>query len=243
VNWYDRADEYDILFGWDPARECDFVLGASARWGIPEPRRILEPFCGSARLIGAMPGFAVGLDLNPHMLRIARHRARVVRADAARFAFAEGSFDLAFCLIDSFRHLHTEDEAHSHLACMGRALRPGAVYVLGLEVTGDVAGGDHTEETWSMERDGVRIDAKVQGLADADPHTRIETVHIVTDVGGERREFFNAMRVYGREDLQDLIDEEGSFEIAAAFDRGYDLENPVELDEIAGSAILVLRRE
>lgn len=244
MNWYDRAELYDILFGWDPRAEIEFLLGASAKWGIASPRRVLEPFCGSGRLLRPLPG-SVGFDINPAMVRWAARRSRVFRADAARFAVRPGSFDLAHCLIDSFRHLLTEEEARGHLRAVARALAPGAVYVLGFEVTGDMA-PDASVEEWAAERDGIRVEGYVTGLGDADPDTRIETGHFRMDVrrGGrhERIESFLPLRVYSRRQLEDLVDGEGSFEIAAVFDRSYDLARPVELDEIAGSAVLVLKR-
>ena len=54
LDFYDRVDLYDALFGWDPAAERDFVLGAGKRWGVGSARRILEPFCGQGRLLRAM---------------------------------------------------------------------------------------------------------------------------------------------------------------------------------------------
>lgn len=244
MNWYDRAELYDILFGWDPRAEVEFILGASASWGIASPGSVLEPFCGSGRLLRPMSG-AVGFDLNPFMVRYAARTSRVFRADAARFAVRPASFDLAHCLIDSFRHLVTEEEARGHLRAVARALVPGAVYVLGLEVSGDLE-GDASVEEWTVERDGLRIEGYVTSLGDADPDTRVETGHFRMDVyrGGryERVESFQPLRVYSRRQFEDLIDLEGSFEIAAVFDRSYDLENPIELDEISGSAVVVLRR-
>jgi len=166
VNWYDRAEIYDVLFGWDPRAEIEFILGASASSGIASPRRVLEPFCGSGRLLRPFPG-AVGFDLNPFMVRYA-------------------------------------------------------------------------------ERDGIRVEGYAAVLGDADPGTRVEAGHFRMDVHRagrfERIESFQPLRVYSRRQFEVLIDGEGAFEIAAAFDRRYDLSDPVELDEIAGSAVLVLRR-
>ena len=244
MNWYDRAEIYDILFGWDPRAEVEFLRGASASSGIASPRRVLEPFCGSGRLLRPFPG-AVGFDLNSNMVRYAARESRVFRADAARFAVRQESFDLAHCLIDSFRHLLTEEDARSHLRAVARALLPGALYVLGLEVSGDLLSGGSVEE-WSAERDGIRVEGYAAALGDADPETRVETGHFRMDVyrAGrfERIESFQPLRVYSRRQFEDLIDGEGSFEIAAAFDRRYDLACPVELDEIAGSAVVLLRR-
>lgn len=241
VGFYDRAELYDLLFGWDPSTERDFLLSASERWGVGRPRRVLEPFCGPGRLLRAMPGIAIGFDLNDAMLRRAARDCRVFRADATRFRVKPASFDLGFCLIDSFRHLLTEEGARSHLRCMGLALRFGAVYVLGFELTGDMQDAASAEE-WSVQSGGVEIRGRFSGLGDQDPVTRLETARVEIEAGPERIDETFPMRTYAREQFQDLVDEEGSFEIVAGFDRGYDLERPVELDELEGSAVIVLRR-
>ena len=242
MDWYRYAEEYDVWFSWDPATERDFVLGASERWGIAGPSRILEPMCGPGRLLRAMPGWAVGLDIRPEMVRHASRTNSVFRADAARFAVKEGSFDLAFNLIDSFRHLRPEQAAHDHLRCVAHALRPGAVYVLGLEINGDIP-ADVYRDSWEIERDGTMVRGFVEGVGDADPTRRTETMRVVYEVNGEEREFFHTMRTYTRRQIEDLIDDEASFEIAAVTDRHYDLEHPIELSEVAGSGVLVLRKE
>jgi len=241
--WYDRAEAYDILCGWDPRPERDFILGASERFGVGPARRVLEPFCGSGRLLRAMPGLAVGFDRNPHMVRYAKRTgARAFRADAGRFAVREASFDLAYCLLDSFRYLLTEEAARAHLRAVARALRPGGVYVLGMEVTGDLD-PEATRDAWSGDRSGIRVDGEVTCLGDR--AERIETlrVRLVVRNGGRREvvEDLEPMRVYARADLASLLAAEGSFEIAAAFDGRYDLGRPMPFERVAGSAVLVLR--
>jgi len=243
VGWYDRAEAYDILCGWDPQPERDFVLGASEAFGVGPARRILEPFCGSGRLLRAMAGRAVGFDSNPHMVRYAKGTgACAFVADAGRFAVREGSFDLAFCLIDSFRYLLSEEAALAHLRAVARALRPGGVYVVGMEVTGDLD-PDATRDAWSGERGDTRVDGEVACLGDR--FERVETlrVRLVIRRGDRREEVedFQPMRVYARADLASLLAAEGSFEIAAAFDGRYDLARPIRFDRVAGSAVLVLR--
>jgi SAM-dependent methyltransferase len=246
INWYDEALYYDVLCSWDPGTEREFVLGASERWGIAQPQRILEPFCGSGRLLRCLPQTAIGFDLNPAMVRYAAQQSLVFRADAGRFAVRAGSFDLALCLIDSFRHLTTHEAALGHMRSIAGALRPGAVYVLGLDVTGGMQADTSTED-WEMTRGDVRVAGTVGGLGDVDPNTRIETMRVQLDIRdrGKRRkiESFQPLRVYSAQDLQDLFREEGSFEAVACFDRRYNLEDPRPLDSIRGSAVLVLRRK
>lgn len=245
-DWYDEALYYDVLFSWDASTERAFVLGASRRWGVAEPDRILEPFCGTGRLLRVMPGRPVGLDLSQAMVRFAaRSGARAFQADAARFAVAPGSFDLAYCLIDSFRHLPTRAAARDHLRCVATALRPGAVYVLGFDIS---AGRDAEEslEEWKGQRGDITVKGRVQVLGDVDPRTLQETMLVELDVrhGKERRSIVSRqpLLVWSPEDLRSVLSEEGSFELVSSFARTYELDHPVPLEKVPGSVVLVLRR-
>lgn len=247
MDWYEEALYYDVLFGWDASRERDFLLAASARFGRgPTPARSLEPFCGTGRLLRVMPGAPIGFDLSPAMVRFARGSGcRVFRADAGRFAVAPAGFDLAYCLIDSFRHLLDEEAARRHLRAVATALRPGGLYVLGFDVTGGIAHEDSIEE-WETRRGKVHVAGRIEVLGDACPVRRIETMQVrldVTDGGRARRiESRQPLRTYTRAQARSLLDEVPGLEVVATFDRRYDLDLPVALERIDGSAVFVLRR-
>lgn len=243
--WYEHALYYDVWFGWDPARELAFLEGAARRFGLGAPRRALEPFCGTGRLLRAAPWPGVGFDLSPGMVRFAARRAAVFRADAARFAVAPGAFDLAYCLIDSFRHLLDEAAALGHLACVSRALAPGGVYVLGLDVSGGLD-PDGSVEAWAEARGDVRVDGEVRGLGDRDPIARRETMAVTLRVKHGRRRLElasrQALRTYTPGQLAALVAAAPDLEPVACFDRRYDLRAPVPLERARGSVVLVLRR-
>lgn len=248
VDWYDEALSYDVLFGWDATRERDFLLAASARYGVGRaPARALEPFCGTGRLLRAVPN-AVGFDLSRAMVRFAASTGcRVFRADASRFAVKPGAFDLAYCLIDSFRHLLTEEAARGHLRGVARALRPGAIYVLGFDVTGGLAHEDSIEE-WDSERGGLHVSGLIECLGDADRVRRVETMRVrltVKEKGRTRRvESRQPLRTYTHAQAHALLEDttEGALELVEVFDRRYDLERPMQLEAIDGSAVFILRR-
>jgi len=242
-DWYDHPKVYDVLCGWDTIKERSFVLGASRRFGVAEPRCVLEPFCGSGRMLRALGGRTFGFDVNPAMVRYAARWSHVARADATRLPVASARFDLALCLIDSFRHLRTGEQAEAHLREVARALMPGAVYVLGFDVTG---GGDPdvSADDWEMERDGMRVRGQVQGLGDrAD---RLETVRVgleIEEAGTTHRmETFKTMRTYSPAEVEEMLRVVGGFELVSCHARDYDLERVCDLDDIYGSAVLVLRR-
>lgn len=140
-----QADLYDLAFSWDVEDEADWLL---ERFG-PGTRSVLEPFCGNGRLF---PGFArrgvgtAGVDLSAEMLAKAAARMRDARLPAPLLAEADTRdfdlgrhFDGAFCPVNSFGYLHTDDDLARHLACVARHLRPGGRYLVqfGLRDLGD----------------------------------------------------------------------------------------------------------
>ena len=150
----DDAELYDIAFDWDVSEEVEWLLERLRR-----PRRVLEPGCGSGRMLAALAERgveAVGLELSPEMIRLAearlRGRARVVRADMTDFDLGE-TFDGAVCPVGTLGHLRP-DAAARHLECLARHLRPSARYLVQLGVrTDDVLGGS----VWDAERGETRL--------------------------------------------------------------------------------------
>src|SRR6185295_12637050 len=75
-DWYAHPRYYEAIFGVDTAREMDFVLALSRRYGTGG-ELLLEPACGAGRLIeeGARRGLRmVGYDASEVMLAHARRR-------------------------------------------------------------------------------------------------------------------------------------------------------------------------
>jgi len=146
---YERhAELYDAAFAWDIEEEVDWLL---ERLG-PECRSVLEPGCGSGRVLEplARRGLeAIGIDRSAAMVELARARgARVVLADMTAFDLGR-TFDGAVCPINTLAHL-TPAELAGHLERMGRHLRPGARYLVQLQLGGEA----HSSE-W--EANGVRV--------------------------------------------------------------------------------------
>jgi len=76
-------------------------------------------------------------DMNPQMVKYAQAQLRCVKGKANVFAANMTDFhlpqpvDVGACLLDSFRHLTTEESAIAHLRCMARAVRRDGIYLLG----------------------------------------------------------------------------------------------------------------
>jgi len=253
LDWYATPVYYDIVFDADTRREADFLEALHALHGRARGRRALEPACGSGRLVVelARRGWRVtGTDLSASMLGFARRRLRAegLRATlraADMAAFAErGRFDLAHCLVSTFKYLASEEAARSHLECVARALAPGGVYVLGFHLT-DYAETRRQRERWVAERDGVRVVCNIQGWP-ADRRRRTEEVRsrlVVHENGAlKRSETCWTFRTYDARQARRLLRAVPALEHVATYDFTYDLAAPRELDDAQLDVVLVLRR-
>jgi len=127
-----------------PVRVRDVVRGAVA---AADPS-ILDLGAGAGRFAGPFLAAAdryVAVDLSQGMLRELRSGfagARLIRADAARLPFADGSFDIVL-LMQVLSHLHNWRRA---LIDVLRSVTPGGVLAVG-RVVAPENGVDHAMKT------------------------------------------------------------------------------------------------
>jgi SAM-dependent methyltransferase len=146
----DDAELYDIAFGWDLSAEVEWLFERLGR-----PRSVLEPGCGSGRMLDAFARRGVdvaGIDTSQPMLELARGRlgeqADLRAADMTNFDLGR-TFDAAVSPINTLLHL-TPEQLARHLECMARHLRAGGIYLVqvGLLEPGQAKFADsHWEET------------------------------------------------------------------------------------------------
>ncbi len=170
LDWYDAPLYYDIIYDQDTARDADFLEAVGRQYVGRSRCAVLEPACGSGRLLAelARRGHAVaGFDASQPMLEFARQRlkraalrAQVKHARLEQFTYRR-RFDLAHCLVSTFKYLSSEAAAHSHLQCVAETLKPGGVYVLGLHLT-DYHKQQRERERWTGCRQGVQVVCNVQ---------------------------------------------------------------------------------
>src|SRR5947209_19820309 len=142
-NWFDYPQYYDIAFQAHTWQEADFIEAACRKYCPFAVRRFLEPACGSGRLITefAARGYQVtGFDLSQPALSYLRRRlarrllhAETFEAEMSNFRLAR-PVDAAYCTVNTFRHLLTEQAARGHLECFADSVRPGGIYILGLHL-------------------------------------------------------------------------------------------------------------
>jgi SAM-dependent methyltransferase len=253
IDWYEDALYYDIIFDAETPPEADFLEAVGERHVLTRGRRVLEPACGTGRLVVELAerGWNVtGFDISEGSLRFARQRlrernvkARLRFARMERFSFKE-RFDLAHCLVSTFKYLPDETSARSHLRCVAGSLKPGGVYVLGLHLT-DYEDRATNRERWVAARGGVEVTCNIQGWP-ADRRHRTERVRsrlAVREIDTLRHfETEWTFRTYSLRQLRSLLRSVPQFELIATYDFNHDIECPVPLDGEQLDVVLILRR-
>jgi SAM-dependent methyltransferase len=175
---------YDALHAPGTVGEAKVVVKLGrALTGIRRgPLRVLEPACGTGRHLIALARMGhrgLGVDLSASMVRFARAEAKragvsahatFMCADMSRLKLEAGSVDVAFCLINSIRHLLSEAAMVRHLRCVRRGLRAGGVYLVGIEtIVEEAAGLFASEDVWTGSKHGVRVKQVVQYIPPTEP--------------------------------------------------------------------------
>jgi SAM-dependent methyltransferase len=253
IDWYDAPRYYDIIFDAGTAIECDFLETMRNRYAPTRRTRVLEPACGSGRLVAEMArrGYTVSaFDNNEHMLAYARDRlsrsglqATLRTMELNEFRFRE-RFDLAHCLVSTFKYLLNEQRARRHLECTAQALEPGGIYVLGFHLS-QYDSDSRTRERWVENRDGTEVACNTQSWP-PDRWRRIERVRTrltVRENGATQRfETSWKFRTYDAGQVRRLLKTVPQLEHVATYDFTYRADRPRALDDDQFDVILVSRR-
>ena len=250
---YDRPDLWDFAFSDETDFEADFIQQMASRWLNTNRPAVLEIGCGGGRQTVnlAMRGLPVtAFDLNPTCVRETQRRlkrrrlaANVFTADMLDFQTSE-TFDLAHCLVNTFRHLTDERSARCHLQAVARALRPGGLYLLGFHLLPPDAAEEDCER-WTLRRGKKSVTVTVRVLQFC-RRTRLETVRFSLKAtlpsGVIRLRSDHQLRIYRADQFRSLLRAVPEFELLSVHDFCYDADNPLPLDDQLGDAVFVLRR-
>jgi len=237
---YGHPEYYDVAFTWDLGPEIDF-FGRVFEEHVPFPvRRILEPCCGTGRFLLALPGHGysvTGYDRSPDMLAYARQRvadhgdpvmARAIEGDMVTLRF-EHEFDAALNSINSIGYLLSDEEIVVHLRNIGGSLRRGGVYIVHIACAWE-GEPDLDHNTWTMERDGLRVTTTWRIEKD-DPEERLshQVCTMEVDDRGEASvlEFRETMRLWYHDEFRSLVKRSGALEYAALYAEDF---APMSLD-------------
>lgn len=255
-DWYRDPLYYDIIFDQDTPMEADFVEGAYRRHGKAgkgKRLKILEPACGSARLMVelASRGHEVaGFDLEPAMVSFSQQRLSEAGLDGELRVGRMQNFDmrqlydLAHCFVSTFKYILDERGARAHLRCVARHLKQDGVYLLGFHLS-KYAGSKPETERWKGKRGPVRVDCTIESDP-PDPATRIEKVrsHLAIRENKRSKVIDTAwdFRTYDSKQVHHMLAAVPELELVECYDFRYDLNNARELNDDWEDIILVLKK-
>lgn len=221
ADWYDFPGWYDILHSAGTAREVDGLSRIEKRFSKAKGQSVwLEPACGTGRYLRVAAGRGIGVigfDRSAKMIDYARAslksrglRGEVFVGDMTGFTTRRRA-TLAFCTINTIRHLRSDAEMLAHFACVRRALAPGGVYAVGTETCR--YGVDFpSEDIWEGRRGVVHVKQAVQYLPPKRGE-RIERVisHLVitTPRGVEHLDSTYDLRAYSAAEWASLLNRAG----------------------------------
>ena len=256
ADWYDTPLYYDIIFDQDTAKEAEFLEAVAVKHGGAKPGkklRLLEPACGSGRLISAMAqrGHDVsGFDLNVNMLdyakkRLKRKKATLWQDRLESFTLpTKTTFEFSHCLVSTFKYVLEEAGAVSHLQHVAAALSKGGLYVLGIHLT-DYSHDRAQHERWVGSRDGIDVVCNTHSWP---PDRKARTEEIRTRLGITRegrtwvQETRWQFRTYSTAEMKRLLKKVPELELLECYDFSYDIDAPRVFNDSYEDIVLVLRK-
>lgn len=196
----------DALLQWLPLNSLDAILDLA---------------CGAGRHLIALrqAGFTrlAGLDLSADLLDRARKRfrelgisdIRLIHADMRSIGFVD-HFDVVLSLFSSFGYFATDAMNAAVIHAIAHALKRGGTVVI------DTMNPPYVRATLVAEEQFDRGGQQVRITRNLTSDQRVEKHFLVSRGGVHSHEFFESVRMYGREEMAAMLEGEGFTDIRLA---------------------------
>lgn len=253
-DWYDFPQYFDLGFQDETEKEVKFLLQAFERFGSGKMERILEPGCGSGRLVVRLAemGYDVaGFDLSDSMLEFLNKRlkkkrlkATTYKQDMAHFE-VDRPYDVVLNTFNTFRHLMTEEDALGHLQSVAAALRPGGLFFFGLHMMPHDA-DDFCIERWQAKTGKTSVFYTLR-VVEWDRRKRHETLRVSMLIRKPNQEPIRVrselnLRTYRLPQLLDLLKKVPELELVESYDFWYEIDEPIKLSRDSSDTLMVFRK-
>ena len=253
---YTYPEYYALGYRWNTDVECDFVQACLKAHGPANAKRLLDIGCGSGRhlLELARRGYHVnGIDISREMVSFARRRideeslpAKVAVGDL-RDLKIDGTYDAAYCFMDTFRFLLTNEEIVEHLRRVGQVLVPSGLYLTDFWVPrqwetigGEIHQWEQTEGDTTVRVFYLQHPETIDPIEQTFEDELVFEIHKPDGVeeirGGRTR-----TRLILPQEFRSLVQNAGLFEWIGGFG-AFDLNQPFGADSLSWRMISVLRR-
>ncbi|MDD5014572.1 MAG: class I SAM-dependent methyltransferase [Atribacterota bacterium] len=179
---YNLSKYYDIAFSWDISQEIKLFRELFKRYVPFEIKSILEPACGTGRLLVNLSKYGyhvTGYDNSLQMIAYAKGKiakaklqnmAKVIIGEMQSVKF-KTRFDVAINSISSLGYLLSDNEVLDHFCNTGNSLKHEGIYIIHFSCAWDRLNSNEKQE-WIIEREGARIKT-IWGLEKEDKQEKL----------------------------------------------------------------------
>jgi SAM-dependent methyltransferase len=247
---------YAIGYQWNTELECDFIEACLKAHGPSQASRLLDIGCGAGRHMRTLSkrGYSMmGVDVCHEMVSYVEEEARKAKlkmsvyVDDLRCLTITGTYDLAFCFMDTFRFLLTNEQIADHLRAVAKLLVPGGVYLTDFWVPSrwdQIASEIHQWE--QAEADTTVRVFYLQHPDSIDPITQTFEDELVFEVheAGKTQEIRGGptrTRLIMPQEFQALVSGSGVFDILSTHGE-FDLTKPFDQASLSWRMISILKK-
>ena len=253
---YRHPRYYAIGYRWNTGAECHFIEAALKAHGPKGGTRLLDIGCGAGRhlLELARRGYTgAGVDVSPEMVAYVNEQAKREKLPVTaamgdlRHLKAAGTFDAAYCFMDTFRFLLTNEEIIAHLRAVGGLLAPGGLYLTDFWVPSKMDMiGNEIHQWEQVEGDTTVRVFYLQHPETIDPITQTfddELVFAIEDAQGTReiRGGATRTRLLLPQEFAALVEASGAFRTVSTHGE-FDLATPFDTATLSWRMISVLKK-
>ena len=253
VDCYDYPRYWDFAFSDETDFEADFIEAAAKKYSKVPVRQMYEPGCGGGRLVVELirRGYEVSacdssqqsIAFLQSQLEIHETDSQICVGDMTSFR-TQSPIDLAYCMVNTFRHLLSEEAARQHLQSIAANLKPGGIYILGLHLMPPDADEEDSEQ-WTVESDQLTVEVFLEVMKFS-RETRLEQVRFELNIqdGNERKKLDTTytLRLYLAEQMRELLASVPELELCDVYDFCYEIDEPLALNDELGDTVLILRK-
>ena len=257
---------YAIGYRWNTEVECDFIEACLRRVGPqaapgddsarPSAARLLDIGCGAGRhmLCLAKRGHRMsGIDVRPEMVAYVLDEARKTGLTLAaevgdlRALAVEGTYDAAFCFMDTFRFLLTNDEIRSHLRSVAARLVSGGLYLVDFWVPAQWDRVGNEVHQWEQAEGDTTVRVfYLQHPDSVDPIAQTFEDELVFEVreGDQTQEIRGGptrTRLLLPQEFRAIVESSGALDLVTTHGE-FDLEKPFDRDSLSWRMISVLKK-
>ena len=253
---YKYPHYYAIGYRWNTETECDFIQACLKAAGPAKATRLLDIGCGSGRHVIdlARRGFEMtGVDLSPEMIEFVEEAARETdvhvsaSVDDLRDLEIQGTFDAAFCFMDTFRFLLTNNAIVAHLKTVAKLLAPGGLYLTDFWIPHQWDQVGNEIHQWEQTEGEMTVRVfYLQHPETIDPITQTFEDELVFEVqeGGKTTEIRGGptrTRLILPQEFRSLVESSGVFDTVSAHGE-FDLAKPLDQASLSWRMISVLKK-